>query len=389
MGDLHHRSYGAGGRPGGPSVTLSPVRLKVAGPIFREVATDAPWRWKGLTAFKLPQRLLAGEDVSEYIAWARSVGANTLRVFLQHRFLDWPEVRPYITPIENVRPFVDWCAEQGFYVELTVLCDTQEDGFNQTLDWQATRVQDVIRAVADAPNVFVEIKNEPSQNGYLVHEIIERLALQDPRNRPVLMASGEYPVTGQEPINTTAGDSVWVLDYIGDHPERKVEWPDEAGKTGEYVREQCKKYGITNVAHVYDEPIRCGEDARDGQETSPQQYEDAGGGIGIRSAGGTFHSNNGVQSVSPGPVQDACARAYFGAMDRFPGDAPLGRYAHDGTSGHPLQVTSLAGEVADSIMPDGVTYTVASRVQPGWEARPLPGRQLRYLNDRETQMETR
>lgn len=367
----------------------------MAGPIFREVATDAPFRYKAVSAFKLPQRWERGENVSDFVQWARSVGANTFRVFLQHRFLDWPYIRPTRMDLENIRPFVDWCAEQGFYVELTVLCDSEEydsegsPGFNESLDEQVQRVRDVIRVCSDAPNVFIEIKNEPPFNGGLVHEIISRLGLLDARNRPVLMASGEYPVTGTEQINTNAAGSVWVLDYIGDHPERKVEWPNEAGKTGHYVQEQCAKYGVTSVVHLYDEPIRAGEDARDGQETSPIQFEDAGGGIGIRSGGGTFHCNNGVQATLPEPVQNACARAYFGAMDRFPADAATGRYAHDGTAGHPLENTTLAGEVADSIMPDGTTYVVASRVQREWFPAAKPGHKItRYLNERATQLET-
>lgn len=373
------------------------------GPIFREVATGAPWRYKAVSALKLAQRWEDGEDVSDFIRWVHAINANTVRTFLQWKFLDWPAIKSYRMRRENIRPFVDWCAAQGLYVELTVLCDSQDfdnegiPGFNESLDTQVERVRDVLHAVSDAPNVFVEIKNEPPFNGGRVHDIITRLGLQDARNRPVLMASGEYPVFGfgsphEEPLNTNDSNSIWVLDYIGDHPERKPEWPDEAGKTGYYVRQQCLKYGLTNVAHVYDEPIRFGEPGQSvesGEETSTLQAEDAGGGIAIRSAGGTFHSNNGVQTVAPGPTQERCSRVYFAAMDRFPADAPTGRYSHDGLADHPLEPTQHAGEVASSLMPDGTGYVVASRVRPGYEAVPKPGHRIvSVLNARQTQLET-
>jgi hypothetical protein len=65
---------------------------------------------------------------------------------------------------------------------------------NQSFEWQRGRVRDVIAAVADAPNVFLEIVNEPPSNGVDPWKIVDALGLQAKANRPVLMSSGDYRI---------------------------------------------------------------------------------------------------------------------------------------------------------------------------------------------------
>lgn len=378
--------------PGGPnSFTGPPQPLRREKNILVTTADGRPWRYKGVTAFKAPQRWDRGESLADFINWTRYVGANTWRVFLQHKFLSWPSIEPYIMPIEKVRPFVDFVRAQGFYVELTVLCDAQKrnpgdeaDGFDQSQTVRVNRVRDVLNAVRGADNVFVEIMNEPPFNGGAdsLHDIIESLGLLDKANRPVLMATGQYPDTGSEPINVRSSNSVWVLDYVGDHPPRKPTWPSETGKIGFYV------YRQTGVAHIHDEPIRFGEPGQaveGGEENSPENAEDGAAGMALASAGGTFHCNGGVQTVRPGPRQTECAKRFFAAMDLIPGDAPTWSYEHDGTPGHPLVEVGreeIVGEVASRVT-GNVSYAVAAQPTGRWKPEAYKGwRIAQVLNAR-------
>jgi type VI secretion system secreted protein VgrG len=378
---------GPGAPTGGAPNTYNgpPVRLRVDKNIFR-TPDGTPWRYKAVTAFKAPLRWERGENLGPFVNWTRAVGANGWRVFLQHRFLDYPQINPYIMPLEKVRPFVDFVRAQGLYVELTVLCDSQvrnpgeDPGFGQTDDECIARVRGVLDAVRGADNVLVEIMNEPFANGGAdrVRRIIDALGLRSPANRPVPMAAGIYPDTGAEPLS-----EIVPLDYVGDHPPRKPTWPTESGKIGFYVFRQ------TGVAHLHDEPIRFGENRNDGQEISAENAEDAGGGIALSSAGGTFHSNGGVQTVVPGPIQTEGAKRFFGAMDLIPGDAPTWRYEHDGTGGHPLVAINderIVGEVTSRVNPAGnLAYAVAAQPTSAWRATAREGwRIASVLNPRGT-----
>jgi hypothetical protein len=205
--------------------------------------------------------------------------------------------------------------------------------------------------------------NEPPFNGGFdsLRGIVTDLGLLQKVNRPVLMASGIYPDTGSE-----RPEDLLILDYIGDHPPRKPEWPSETGKIGYYV------YRQTGVAHIHDEPIRFGEPGQAveaGEETSPQNAEDGAAGMALSSAGGTFHCNGGVQTVRPGPRQTECAQRFFAAMDLIPGEAPTWTYEHDGTPGHPLVEIGrpeIVGEVASRVT-SNLAFAVAAQPTSRWK----------------------
>jgi type VI secretion system secreted protein VgrG len=375
--------------PGGPNSFTGPPRaLRRENNIFVTTADGKPWRYKGVSAFKAPQRWDRGESLAEFVNWTRLVGANTWRVFLQHAFLSYPARDPYFMPIEKVRPFVDYVKSQGFYVELTVLCDAQKrnpgddlDGFDQSQSFRVQRVRDVLHAVRGADNVFVEIMNEPPFNGGFdsLKNIVDSLGLLEKANRPVLMASGIYPDTGAEPRA-----DLLLLDYVGDHPPRKPEWPTETGKIGYYV------YRQTGIAHIHDEPIRFGEPGQSvegGEENSPENAEDGAAGMALASAGGTFHCNGGVQTVRPGPVQTECAKRFFAAMDLIPAEAPTWTYEHDGTPGHPLLEIGrpeIVGEVSSRVF-GNTSFAVAAQPTGRWKADGQRGwRIVQTLNKRGT-----
>ena len=375
-----------------PPPTQPVEKIVTDGVMFR-TASGKPWRWQLVSMFTAARRFSQGEDLSAQVAWTKQVGANGWRVFLQHAFMDWDPPngvyeKHWITPLEKIRPLADYLARQGLYVEFTILADSQEFGgdagtrypaLNQPFAWQQARVRDVIAAVADAPNVFLEIVNEPPLNGVDPWRIVDALRLPSKANRPVLMSSGDYGITGNE-------KNFRVLDFIGDHPDRDDDYPSEAGKTAQLINHgwppDARRPGFAGrrVPVVADEMQKFGEtssDGRDKAEPSLDRAEDTGGAFGIGSAGATCHTVDGIRSRVPGPNQTKACTVFFAAMNFFPIEAVTWPYRHDGLAGHPLRPTTstLAGEVVSRVN-GKEAWAAATQTQPGWTPEPIDGWQI-------------
>lgn len=358
------------------------VPLHVDGSAVFRAPDGSAWRWKFVTAFRAAQRWAAGEDLEPFVQWTRDVGANGWRVILQFNGgpntigIDGRALRPADLPADKVAAFADWCAARGLYVELTVLADSDALGMGSAA--QRSRVKGVVEAVAGKPNVLVEISNEPfAGKGNSDNPADIARALGYDRSRPVLMATGDYDII--------ANPQLLVLDYLTDHPGRKPDWPGEAGKVGHFVFDgwdpDAQSPGGWRGFHgplIEDEPIGAQEAPNPNlgrRDNRVEAFEDGGGGFGMGNAGATFHCDDCLQTVVPGPVQTACAKAFFAAMDFFAGDAPTGKYAHDGFPNQPL--ASIAGkpadqgavEVAARVFTDRA-YVVAA--QPGSNYKPVP-----------------
>jgi hypothetical protein len=352
----------------------APTQLRPHGMVFVDGA-GVPRRLKLITAFQLPKRFAQGEDLLPFVRWARTTGFNGFRVFLQHMFLDWPAIHPFVMPLNRIAPFVDWLNSEGFYVELTVLCDCQADAFNLSLDQQAARVRDVVAAVRNKPNVFVEIANEPPFNGVDPWAVAQRAGITTGGIPSI--ASGDYDIIGHEA-------TFRVLDYFTGHLARKPTWPTEAGKDGHFIFDGwpgSPGFSGVHVPIAQDEPIRFGEDGSNGQETSGDNAEDGAGGFAVSAAWSTFHCNDGIATQVPGPLQQANAKRWVDALDFFPEDAPTGNYAHDGTAAHPLADTHDAGEVVSRILGNRA-YAVAAQPTGAWQPVPRDGWRIVKQNAR-------
>jgi hypothetical protein len=365
-----------------------PEALYVDGRIFRKKSNNAAWRYKLVSAFYNLQRWDRGEDLSAWVKWTHAVGGNGWRVFCQFKFANGTDpLKPGQISAARIAEFVKWAMTQGMYIELTVLTDTQGDGFNMTLDEEVARVKAVLAAVAGLP-CFVEIKNEPFKNGERVKEICDVLGLRSKSNRPVLMATGDYNIVGNE-------SGFFALDYIGDHPERKVDWSAEAGKTGHFVYDGWAKddnspgfvgFRSQNVAVLSGEPVGAAEIDQPGRrDANPNHWEEAGGGFGMGGSGGCGHTDAGSIGNSaghaphgaaplevPGPVQTTCITAFFKGMDFFPVDAFSGDYAHDGFGNHPVQSSGAYGECTSRVFGNRA-YAVAAMPTDKWVPVPVNG----------------
>jgi len=345
----------------------------VDGKIFR-TADGQPWRWQLSSQFSAVYRWAQGEDLEPLAAWTHAVGSNGWRVFLQwFNYKPGPDKVPYgpdvLSPAQ-VASFCRWCAERGLYVELTVLTDCQMFGMSH--EAQCERVKAILEAVKDLPHVSIELANEPWANGADVDRIATDLNLWDGMNRPVLMSTGNYGIAerGQEA-------TFRALDYVGEHTPRVAHWPAELAKSGHFVYDGWpagnhesgqpypgwKGFKGQNVAIIADEPIGADETSQPGRrDADPNNWADAGAGSAIGLAGMSFHSQDGLIAVVPGPTQTECARRCFEAAAVFPGDAFLGQYTHNETFTMPLEPAKDVSEVV-GYTSGNRSYCVAT--QPG------------------------
>lgn len=350
------RVYGTGSASG-------PVQAVHAdGPIWR-TADNQPWRWAFCTAFYAAKRFLTGEDLSGFAHWTQDVGGNGWRVFGQWSQTGGP---PPILPTDLSpaawQDFAHKVTEDfGLALEVTLLTDCQI--FGQSHAAQVTRVQTVAEALRGLPSVFLEICNEPWKNGADVDRIARDLGYTNPANRPVLMATGSYDFWDAPSIPPPAV----ILDYFNGHSDRGPQWPSDCVKYGHNFRDV---YGVTVPIHD-DEPVGADTNANGvSRDNQPNNFEDAGAGLSMQSAGGTFHSSTLCAALVPPAPETACAQAFFRGLSSFPADTfAQGRYVHDGNADFPLVAVGggQASEAAGRIIGNRAAIVVT---QPGINGQP-------------------
>jgi hypothetical protein len=351
-----------------------------------------PYRVKGFTFFTGAERFKRGEDLTPQFRQCRELGVNTLEVFAQFQFMYWPEPKQswFIADQATILGFTRLAAKWGFRVNWRVLADCQafgDDGgtpiaaLDMSHAQQLARVKDVVEWLKDEPNVFITICNEPEGNGVEPWRVIDDCGLQHKANRPVLMDSGDY---GDEHYPADR-----ALDFVGDHPPRKWNYPAEAAKTFKAWREGWppdadspkgfkgyENYPDPNIACYTAEPEKYGEvefDGEDHADTSITNAEQAGAGWFVGGAGACFHSVDGIRARLLGPNQLKCAQAFFGAAAFYPENSFEGDYTHDGFDDWPLKATDKAEEVAGRKLADGTVYGVCALPKNGWTPDPKDG----------------
>ncbi len=265
---------------------------------FRDDHGEA-WRKAGFTSFALAARYCNGEDIAPIVDEVIALGANTVRV------LGMASILFHLDPREGPAHY-DQCAREllaylndrrGIRVEWAVLADAQASRLNLSqAEQQAALDADAARI---SPLKFSELANEWSQNG------VQPLAFQRPNAQGVFSrASGgadEWPVSPP-----------W--DYITDHPARPADWPR---------RMNCRDIaGTFHVPCDENEPMGASETDQPGRRSAnPDDFAYWGALCGLQAAGCTFHSDAGMYAQPLGPVQKACAKAFFDAMAWVPTEA--------------------------------------------------------------------
>jgi hypothetical protein len=251
-----------------------------------------------VTAFALLEQIAHGrrQDADAYLRWARATGFNLVRVLATAKVL-------FDLPPEEGRRHLDtlfrMAAERGLYVMVVALADTAERGMSPA--GLHEQVAAVGAAAAVHPNAVVEIANEH-------YHPTQTRALHDPGTLRTLAALLPAQVLYTESAAAEDLDVQPQGAFITRHLSRAgtpARMLDRVPLLGKLAMETGKPV-------VNGEPIGAAERNEPGRRLAdPGFFRDlarrtSASGL----AGGTFHCQDGMFARVPGPVQQACARAW-------------------------------------------------------------------------------
>jgi hypothetical protein len=285
-------------------------RIHLDGRMFR-TEDGASWSWRGVTAFTLYLLWLEGGAgaidpvLADWFSAAGSSPFNVVRVLgMVNSFAHlWPQ--EHADYYDQLQPFVRYLFSRwGLRIEFVIFADSGDILGNGDIDPHAQRVAGLI---ADEPNVFIEVANEPSQHTNLnggdqkAYEIY--LSLKAPGR---IIATGAY--SWEQPG-----------DYLTDHTPRE-DWVRKAND----LKDGCE---ATHRPTVGDEPIGAAEVAIPGKRDNvPSSFAQYAAIAAMNGSGSTFHSDNGILCQPFQPVQRDCAAAFFAAAAWPPPDTQLAPY---------------------------------------------------------------
>jgi hypothetical protein len=265
-------------------------------------ADGSAFRWNGVTAFALLDQLAEGRraDADTYLRWARATGFNLVRV------LAMADVLFKLSPEEGRRhldALFTAAAKHGLYVEIVAIADSARLG--QSPGDLRNQVAEVGRAAAAHANAIVQIANEH-------YHPTQVPALHDPATLTALAALIPKPVlfTESASADDTAARPQGL--FITRHLSR-------GGTPAEMAARLALLGGLarsTGKPVVNGEPIGAAERPVPGRRLSDPRafHELARRTVESGLAGGTFHCEDGMFARVPGPVQQACARAWVEGM---------------------------------------------------------------------------
>ncbi len=321
-----------------------PLVLGVIGQFF--TLNGQPWRYKGVSAFKLCRLFSDGADITPFLS--DYAGFNTLRVWDYTPAKDWGANAWDSCTADQWRAFIAFVGARGWCVELTLLTDDDP-----------ARIEPAKRlaaALAGTPGLLLEAGNEPT-----THKTIDTHAL-----RSTLEASGVPYCSGDYEDSDR-----WYGSYYTCHTARTFDWPRRAHDLREFY-EGTGPDKPTEPHHVpclWDEPGKLQDVG--GIET---EWRAGFGNAAVQGAGGLFHSETGKHAQRPTGDEKRLAGVALAALDAFPPTAVTGHYRRIVEAGN-----EPGGPTQDSRTYVVGTYAVrcqqvgTSFPEPGWTALDADG----------------
>jgi len=279
--------------------------IHAAGKIFR-TDTNAPWRYKGVSAFQLCNRWDNGQDIQPFLD--AYPGYNVLRVWA---YTDWAGTGWEPSTAQVTRAFFEYCAARGFLVEFTLLTN---DSLSKS-DW----ARDFVAQLSEFPRppIFIEGRNEPQTHSQTV---------STQRLKPALDASQFVYASGNYEVSANAFGP-----YLVAHTQRDPEWPRRSHDLMEYFN-GGGPHKPTDPAHkvpcLGDEPPKSQDVAAPKPPlTKADDWRAYFGGCSLMGGGATFHSETGKFGLPPTDEERVLAAAALEGLNAFPADAPLGAYS--------------------------------------------------------------
>lgn len=271
------------------------------------------YRYRSVTAMDVEA---STSDGIKFLDWAKQTGFHDVRV------LTTASITAPLPPAlgeANIATLCSALRESGMGAELVVNADTSTQGMSDTAIRQHT--QNVAQAVAancaDLPIIF-ELANEnahPSQSTSLQNDSF-LLSLKQIVHSvlPTIPVSLGSTCCGQpDTVPPYPGG-----DYITLHLDRsRTPFWDEVRRVKDLI--DLQNQARTMVAD--DEGMGAGEVEEAGRRSAtPTRFFVQGVLDRLGELGSTFHCNDCVSAKIPGPVQQACARAYIAGATIVPDD---------------------------------------------------------------------
>lgn len=279
-----------------------------------ETDDGQPWTGIGCTDFRVLQRFLAGEDIEPLLAHRAALGFNELRVFLMCHgmFHLYPQEIPNYQI--RLRQFLDRLGAHNLRAELTVLVDVTK--VMPDLSQQQRFFVEVCATVSGLPHVKLELVNEIEQ----AINVTNPDAFSMPSGICCHGSKGEVDAA----VEAVCVTPVWTYGVL--HPKRDASWPRYGHNIDDDIWQHLRVPGFINES--------CRPDQGRGPITS--DFFDAAGNIAVMGAGGTFHSNQGKDSVIfSGPELD-CAIAWVSGARAVPLWCQHGAYTAGHLGGYPV-----------------------------------------------------
>jgi hypothetical protein len=285
-------------------------RLHVDGLRF-VTETGEPWQMAFLSGFRDYERFLRGEDIAPLLKETRDLGANGRRVFGAFDFGSPEQQRLYPREhadyYDRLPQFFALFQSYGLYLQFTAFADTQRSVPSKSAQsdhWQQVCAQ----TRAAGPNVLLEFVNE--QDAHDNHADFEP-------DRP----DGVCASRGSNGAGSDPPGPYW--DYADLHAERRADFSLATttvhfaingygeGFYGFHGHKTATSFAGTRRATVNSEPPGFADATQPGRRTcDPVVAYQLG--LGCRwGAGGTAHSECGIQSVALTATQRSCVAAFI------------------------------------------------------------------------------
>ncbi len=312
------------------------------GTIFR--VKGQPWVLKGVTAFRLMDRWVKGENIQPFLDAYR--GFNTLYVFCYTPANVWGADAWNAPSPADVVMFVRAMNAKGWYVELSLLTNADPAHIQPSKDILAAL--SAVRTTA-ASNVLIRLGNEPAEQNGPGNPTYDTHSLQAAADGSgFIYDSGFYEANGSTWFGGPNGRG-----YISPHTKRDAEAPRRGHDCFDIT------HGAVDAPALGKKAVPCilGEPQKAGLST-PDDYK-AYCATGVQfGAGCVLHSETGKQAQLPTPQEAAVAAAALQGLNAFSGDTNRGAYRR--IDGDGLR-TYVVGQTMVRIRPNR-----PAAPEPGW-----------------------
>lgn len=287
--------------------------LRCRGTQFVDAKTDQPWKWRGVSAFRLFDEWQMGNDIVPYCQWALVNNINILRVFGMYagalgRLIP-DEIDRYFY---KVRDFLNVMESYGLSLEWVAFADLQRPGLDH-LDVQR-HYHNLVDVLLGREGVVLEICNEPPLNGLDPTTVYTRFG-------ELAQALGLY-----NPENNTLP----VAQYLTDHTPRDDEWPRKAKDILELTKLGAGSMPPLMVPGICDEPMGIGVDQPGRRSMSKPDMAQYHALAALFGSGSTIHGDFGIECRLPNADEQAVVDAITMSWSAVPEPCQLWEY----TAGH-------------------------------------------------------